>query len=30
LNLEFRAQRLCRPELLVEIECAGIGPEPTS
>ncbi len=25
--LEFRAQRLCRPELLVEIECAGSGPE---
>ena len=30
MTLEFRAQRLCRPELLVEIECAGIAPEPTS
>ncbi len=28
--LAFRAQRLCRPELLVEIECAGRGSERTS
>ena len=27
MTIEFRAQRLCRPELLVEIECAGIRPE---
>ncbi len=24
-EVEFRAQRLCRPELLVEIECAGLA-----
>ena len=30
MTIEFRAQRLCRPELLVEIECAGIPSEPAS
>ena len=30
MTIEFRAQRLCRPELLVEIECAGVAPERTS